>query len=105
MLKYFTIAAMMVVATGSAHAASDDAWEAFRLEVEQGCIAAAAPLLSDASAIVDPFGSESYGFAIVTGTSPAGTTFSTICVMNKQTRVFEIGGELDVVVTPTAVTD
>ena len=82
------------------HGASGDAWEEFRAEVEKGCIAAAAPLLSNATAIVDPFGSESYGFAIVTGETPAGTTASTICVMNKQSKAFEIGGELDVVVTP-----
>ncbi len=86
-------------------AASDDAWAEFQAEVEAGCIAAAATLLSEATAVVDPFGSESYGFAIVTGLTPAGTTASTICVMNKQTKAFEIGGELAVNVTPVEVAE
>lgn len=105
MLKQFAIAFLTLAVVGSAHAASDDAWAEFQAEVEKGCISAAAQLLSNASAIVDPFGSESYGFAIVTGETPAGTTASTICVMNKQTRIFEIGGELDVTVTPVEVAE
>lgn len=103
MLKQLAIALITLGAVGSAQAASDDAWAEFQAEVEKGCIDAAAQLLSNASAIVDPFGSESYGLAIVTGETPAGTTASAICVMNKQTRVFEISGELNVAVTPVEV--
>lgn len=105
MLKQFAIATMVLGMTGAAYAASDDAWEAFRAEVEAGCIAAAEPLVTNATAVVDPFGSESYGFAIVTGETAAGTTASTICVMNKQTRAFEIGGELAIAVTPVESAD
>lgn len=107
MLKLSTIAALTLTlcTAGAASAASDDAWADFQAEVEKGCIEAAAPLLSNASAVVDPFGSETYGFAIVTGETPAGTTASSICVMNKQTRAFEIGGELAIAVTPVEVTE
>ncbi|RYE07689.1 MAG: hypothetical protein EOP22_16640 [Hyphomicrobiales bacterium] len=98
MLKHLTIAAITLGAIGAAHAASGDAWDEFYTEVEQGCIAAAAPILANATAIVDPFGTESYGVAIVTGETVAGTK-SVLCVMNKQSRVFEIGGELDITVT------
>ena len=105
MLKYLAIAAIGFSTLGSTQAASDDAWAAFQAEVEAGCIAAAAPLLSNATAVVDPFGSESYGFAIVSGETPAGTTASIICVMNKQTRAFEVGGELAVSVTPAEIAD
>ena len=100
MLKFIAIAAVGLFSATAAQASSDDAWAAFQAEVEAGCIAAAAPFLSNAAATVDPFGSESYGFAIVTGLTPAGTTASTICVMNKQSKAFEIGGELAVSVTP-----
>jgi hypothetical protein len=100
MLKQFAIALLAIGSTGAAYAASDDAWEEFRQEVEQGCIAATATMLTNSAAIVDPFGSETYGFAIVTGETPAGTTASTICVFDKQTKSFEIGGELAIAVTP-----
>ena len=100
MLRSVAIAAIALCTIGTAYASSDDAWAEFQAEVEAGCIAAAAPLLSNALAIVDPFGSESYGFAVVTGETSVGTIMSAICVMNKQTRAFEIGGELDIVFTP-----
>lgn len=99
MLRQFAIAAITLGAIGTAHAASGDAWEEFRTEVEQGCIAATAQILTDATAIVDPFGTESYGVAIVTGDTADGSK-SILCVMDKQTRAFEIGGELAVHVMP-----
>lgn len=100
MLKPVAIAAIAFCAVGTAYASSDDAWAEFQAEVETGCIQAAAPFLSNALAIVDPFGSESYGFAVVTGETSVGKLMSAICVMDKQTRAFEIGGELDIVFTP-----
>ena len=105
MQKPIAIAAIILCAAGSAYGASGDAWEEFRAEVKAGCLAAAAPLLSNTTVEVDPFGSESYGFAIVTGETPAGTTASAICVMNKQSRAFEIGGELAVSVSPVEVAE
>ena len=100
MLKFVAVAAFAVVTTGAALASSDDAWAEFAAEVEQGCIAATGDFITDAVASVDPYGSENYGLAIVSGENPAGTTSSIICVFNKQTKAIEIGGELDVVVTP-----
>lgn len=88
----------MFVAAGwaaPALAASDDAWAQFQAEVEAACLAAAEPLFESPAALVDPFGSESYGLALVTGKARgADAEIAAICVFNKQTRAVEIGGEL-----------
>ena len=78
-----------------AHASSDDAWAAFRADVETACLKAAEPLFQSAAAIVDPFGSESYGLALIKGKAKgAETEISAICVYDKKTKAAEIGGEL-----------
>ncbi|MWP38792.1 hypothetical protein GQY15_14535 [Rhodobacter sphaeroides] len=87
------LAATLLLA-GPAFASSDDAWAEFAAEVESACLAAAGDTLSDASAVVDPFGSESYGLAIVSGRTANDAPASMICVLNKQSRAVEIGGEL-----------
>ena len=81
---------------GPALAASEDAWEAFRADVAAKCLTAAGPLFETATATVDPFGSESYGLALVTGPAKGATatTVSAICVYDKQAKTVEIGGEL-----------
>ncbi len=87
------LAATLLLA-GPAFASSDDAWAEFAAEVESACLAAAGDTLSDALAVVDPFGSESYGLAIVSGRTANDAPASMICVLNKQSRAVEIGGEL-----------
>ncbi|MFQ6753814.1 hypothetical protein V6Z72_05660 [Cereibacter sphaeroides] len=89
------LAASLLLA-GPALASSDDAWTEFAAEVESACLAAAGDTLSDASAVVDPFGSESYGLAIVSGRTANDAPASMICVLNKESRAVEIGGELAV---------
>src|SRR5262245_38780644 len=75
--------------------ASDDAWEQLRADVEAACLAAAAPMFESAAALVDPFGSESYGLALVTGKAKgADAEIAAICVYDKKTKAVEIGGEL-----------
>ena len=105
MLKPFAALAFTLAAIGTAAASSDDAWAEFAAEVETACIAATGDFVTNATASVDPFGSESYGLAVVTGETPAGTSVSIICVFNKQTEAVEIGGELEVVVTPLATAE
>ena len=47
------------------------------------------------AARVDPFGSESYGLARVTGKAKgADTEIAAICVYDKKTKAVEISGEL-----------
>ncbi|MBP1859698.1 hypothetical protein [Rhizobium herbae] len=78
-----------------AFASSDDAWEAMRADVSAKCLEAAAGSIETPQAAVDPFGSESFGLAIVSG-KPKGADgrISQICVYNKQTKTIELGGEL-----------
>jgi hypothetical protein len=90
-----TILVVTVAAAVPALAASPDAWETFRKEVAAACIAAAAPLIENAAADVDPFGSESYGLALLHGKAKGGDgDIRAICVFDKATKAVEIGGEL-----------
>lgn len=88
----------LLAATGfaaiGAHASSGDAWEQFRADVSEKCIAAA-PVLDKPVVVVDPFGSESFGLALVSG-KPKGAenVVTQICVYDKQKKTVEIGGEL-----------
>lgn len=76
-------------------AAAPDAWEAFSKEVETACLEAARPLFAAAVADVDPFGSESYGLALVHGKAKgADADIRAICVFDKRTKEVQIGGEL-----------
>jgi hypothetical protein len=95
-----TVAALMLTLTGFAmppvvHASSDDAWTTFRADVEAACLKAAEPLFASATARVDPFGSESYGLALLAGKAKgADSDVMAICVYDKQSKAVEIGGEL-----------
>lgn len=94
----FTIA--LTMATGAAHASSDEAWEAFRAEVEQACTALAeVPEGGELTVEVNPFGSESYGVALVSVTvpgmeddAPAAAADRMVCIFDKQTKAAEITG-------------
>jgi hypothetical protein len=95
MLKPIALLALTLVGITGASAASGDAWAEFAAEVETACLAATADYFPDgATATVDPFGSESFGLAIV-----SSHAVSVICVFDKQTKAVEIGGELPVTVT------
>lgn len=97
MLKPLALLAIAVGSISAAHASSGDAWAEFAAEVEEGCRAATADYFTDPTVIVDPFGSESFGLAIV-----SSDTASIVCVFDKETKAVEIGGELPATVTPTA---
>lgn len=80
--------------TLSARASSDDSWAAFGKEVAAACKAATGDSFSKPRVVVDPYGSERFGLAIVTGKLKAGGTGSVICVFDKQSRKAEVGSEL-----------
>lgn len=89
------LAVVSILAAGAAEAASPDAWSAFRTEVDKACVTAAKGLIENGRALVDPFGSEHYGLAVVSGKAVgAKATISTICVFDKKTKKAEIGGEI-----------
>jgi hypothetical protein len=76
-------------------ASSDDAWDAFRQDVTTKCTALADGLIDQPKVVVDPFGTESYGVAILSGKAAgADATVSAICVYDKKSQTAEIGGEL-----------
>ena len=78
-----------------AHAASGDAWADFAKTVEEKCLAAANGVIENPEAVVDPFGSERFGLAIVTGKAKgADVRISHVCVMDKQTEAVELGSVL-----------
>ena len=71
-----------------AAADSPDAWEAFRAEVGTACTA----LVTQTGTVtveVNPFGSESYGAAIVTVSGDRGSD-RMICIFDKSTRKAEL---------------
>jgi hypothetical protein len=96
MKSQFALATLLTAAgLASAQAASDDAWKEFAREVEEKCLAAAKGMIEAPKAVVDRFGSEKFGLALVTGKAKgAKVQISHICVMDKQTKAVELGSEL-----------
>ena len=83
-------ALILALAATPALADSEASWEAFRAEVDAACRA----LVEDAGEVgveVNPFGSESYGAALVTLTTEYGTD-RMACILDKATREAEITG-------------
>jgi hypothetical protein len=101
MMKFVAVVSLLVGAS-PALAASGDAWAEFAKEVEQGCVAATSEIIKDGQVVVDPFGSETYGMALVSGEVSPGVAKTIVCVFDKKTKAVEIGGELDVSVSPAA---
>ncbi len=95
-IRWLLTLAGVATMAAPALASSDDAWEAFRKDVAAECLKAAEPLFASAEATVDPFGSTSYGLAVIHGTAKgtADSEISAICVYDKKTKTVEIGGEL-----------
>lgn len=88
------IFAALVLAASPAFASSDDAWAALRQDVAKACKASAGQDFVKPAVIVDPFGSENFGLAIVTGKLKAGGKGSVICLYDKKTKRVEHGSEL-----------
>ncbi len=90
-----TALALLPLFATASHASSDDAWAQFEKDVSKACITAAKGLIDNGRAVTDPYGSESYGMAVVSGKAKgAKATISTICVYDKKTKRAEIGGEI-----------
>lgn len=87
---------MAIAAAGTAHASSGDAWQEFASEVEGKCKQAARASIEFPQAVVDPFGSEHFGIALVTGKPKGANGFvSYFCVYDKRTKSVELGSELE----------
>lgn len=90
------VATLLVLSVASpALASSDDAWKAFADDVAAKCTVLAEGRIEQPKVVVDPFGTESYGVAILTGKAVgADATVSSICVYDKKSQTAEIGSEL-----------
>jgi hypothetical protein len=78
-----------------ASASSGDAWQAMRDRVRAGCLAKAISMdLGKVDVVVDPFGTQSYGAAVLIQRRTAKIqNLAYVCIMDKKTGVFEVGGE------------
>lgn len=89
------LAFLVLLAPAGAGASSDDAWTELRGKVEAACLKAATGHFTRAAALVDPFGSESFGLALLRGPAKGGgATIQMICVYDKRTGKVELGSEL-----------
>lgn len=95
-MSRFTLAFAMALATStSAFASSDSAWADFAKDVSAKCLKAVEGRLEKPSIVVDPFGTESHGVALLNGKAAgADATVSYFCVYDKQDKTVQIGSEL-----------
>lgn len=95
----FVAAAFMVLTSTLmpvAHASSADAWEEFRQDVERKCREKAKELIDVQIVQVDPYGSESYGFATLVGSDSTSSTLRlVVCAYDKRTQIAEVSGTFD----------
>ena len=107
LLQAGTMGALLTASGMPALASSDEAWEAFRASVVATCQALVeAPDVADVTIEVDPFGTQTYGAALVTversrqdnvdgtGAVEAAPYDRMICIYDKQSKVAELTGSL-----------
>ncbi len=88
-MKQRLIAAALAVLPVPGLASTEDAWDAFRASVETACLALVDAPDAKVAVQVNPFGSESYGAALVDVAHAAGTD-RMICIFDKKTGAAEI---------------
>ncbi|MBA4489851.1 hypothetical protein [Paracoccus sp. S1E-3] len=85
------LALPLIAAAVPALSSSEDAWAEFRTAVEAECGKLVdAPADATTEMEVNPFGSESYGAALVTVTLADGSADRMICVYDKQAKTAEL---------------
>lgn len=83
--------AAVICVTQPVHASSANAWEEFQKDVKAACLRASASVIGVTSIQVDPYGSESYGFAVIFGVEKSSSKESIIaCAYDKRSEVAEI---------------
>lgn len=80
---------LIALAATPALASSDEAWEQFRAEVEQACTALA-PAEGETAIEINPFGSESYGAALLITTLADGGADRYVCIYDKKAKTAEL---------------
>lgn len=88
--------AAAIVMVSSVAASSGDAWKEFQQDVERSCLEHALPVLDVKNIFVDPYGSESYGYAVMVGTGIGSTTgYMMVCTYDKLSQKSEVSGLFD----------
>lgn len=89
-MKQRLVAAVLAFVPAVAFASSEEAWDDFRVAVEDACMAAIdAPELESVTIEVNPFGSESFGAALVAVGDQDGQD-RMVCIFDKRTEAVEI---------------
>ena len=83
--------ATSVAGTAQVQAASGDAWEEFQQEVEQACREASKGVITPEVVQVDPYGSETYGFAVLVGPEVGASGLKLVaCAYDKASQKAEV---------------
>lgn len=80
---------MLLLSASPALASSDDAWAEFQAQVETACTALA-PTEGETAIEVNPFGSESYGAALLITTTQGDVADRYVCIYDKQSGKAEL---------------
>ena len=88
-MRRFVLCLIPLIAA-PAFADGDASWEAFRKDVATACLALVQGP-GETQIEVNPFGSESYGVALVDLVAPAGTD-RMVCIYDKVTKKAELTG-------------
>lgn len=80
---------MLALTATPALASSDAAWEEFRADVEKAC-SALAPTEGETAIEINPFGSQSYGAALLITTLPDSGVDRYVCIYDKQAKTAEL---------------
>jgi len=83
------VALILSLAASPVLAASEEAWERFRKDVETACTAFA-PGRGETAIEVNPFGSEHYGAALLITTFADGGVDRHVCIYDKQSGTAEL---------------
>ena len=87
------LAATSMTGAQQAQASSDDAWAELEVAVRQACLTAVGGMITVKTVNVDPYGSESYAFAVIVGPEQgAPTERVVVCAYDKMKQRAEVSG-------------
>jgi len=87
------LAATVMTAAQQAQASSDDAWAELEVAVRQACLSAVGGMITVNTINVDPYGSESYAFAVMVGPEQGVPTDRVVvCAYDKLKQSAEVSG-------------
>lgn len=99
----WTLITLALLAAPAAQASTEEAWVEFRADVEAACLALV-PLTEtqEATVEVNPFGSESFGVALISRTTEGAPPERFACVYDKATGAAEVTAPFGDMAEPAA---